>query len=132
MGLHGVRGAGYRPCVQAMPDRSNSWRISPAIPTIANCALAALWFFSALGGWGDAAFCGEDDGHDPGCGAGFTDAVRLSSPLALLATAIAITAWAARTIRRRPDRLDAFLTVAAIIWVLAEAVLFIGGYLAKP
>ncbi|MEU8347634.1 hypothetical protein AB0C74_38545 [Spirillospora sp. NPDC048832] len=118
--------------MQAMPDRSNSWRISPAIPTIANCALAALWFFSALGGWGDAAFCGEDDGHDPGCGAGFTDAVRLSSPLALLATAIAITAWAARTIRRWPDRLDAFLTVAAIIWVLAEAVLFIGGYLAKP
>jgi len=117
-----------------MPGRTNRWWISPAIPTIANCVLAALWFFSALGGWGDAAFCGEDDRRDPGCGADFDDAVRLSSPVALLAAAIALTAWAVHvhTVRRRPERLDALLTVAAFVWVLAEAVLFVGGYLAKP
>ena len=132
MGLHGSRGPGYRPFVQAAPGRANSWWISPAIPTIANGALAVLWFFSALGGWGDAAFCGEDDRHDPGCGAGFDDAVRLSSPVALLAAAVAVTAWAAHGVRRRPGRLDALLTVAAFVWVLAEAVLFVGGYLAKP
>lgn len=115
-----------------MQGRSGSWWISPAIPTIANCVLALLWFFSALGGWGDAAFCGEDDRHDPGCGAGFDDAVRLSSPVAVLAVVIAVTAWAMHSARRRPDRLDALLTVAAFVWVLAEAVLFVGGYLAKP
>jgi hypothetical protein len=132
MGLHGLRGARYVPFVQAMPGRANGWWISPAVPTIANCALAALWFFSAIGGWGDAAFCGEDDRHDPGCGAGFDDAVRLSSPVAVIAVAVVITAWAMQGVRRRPGRLDAFLTVAAFIWVLAEAVLFVGGYLAKP
>ncbi|WP_346044657.1 hypothetical protein [Actinomadura chokoriensis] len=118
--------------MQAMSGRANGWWISPAVPTIANCALAALWFFSAIGGWGDAAFCGEDDRHDPGCGAGFDDAVRLSSPVAAMALAVAVTAWALQGVRRRPGRLDAFLTVAAFIWVLAEAVLFVGGYLAKP
>ncbi|MFA1551900.1 hypothetical protein [Actinomadura chokoriensis] len=118
--------------MQATPGRANSWRISPAIPTIANCALAVLWFFSALGGWGDAAFCGEDDRHDPGCGAGFDDAVRLASPVAVLAAAIAVSAWAVPGVRRRPDRLDVFLTVAAFVWVFAEAVLFVGGYLAQP
>jgi hypothetical protein len=132
MGLHGFRIARYRPFVQVMPERANGWWISPAIPTIANCVLAALWFFSALGGWGDAAFCGEDDRRDPGCSAGFDDAVRLSAPVALLAVGLVAAAWALHGIRRRPGRLDALLTVAAFVWVLAEAVLFVGGYLAKP
>ncbi|TDC17451.1 hypothetical protein [Actinomadura bangladeshensis] len=114
-----------------MPARANGWWISPAVPTIANCALAALWFFSAIGGWGDAAFCGEDGRHDPGCGAGFDDAVRLSTPVAAMALAVAVTAWAMQRVRRRPGLLDASLTVAAFIWVLAEAVLFVGGHLAK-
>jgi hypothetical protein len=35
-------------------------------------------------------------------------------------------------VRRRPSRLDVTLTVAAFVWVIAEGVLFIGGYLAKP
>ncbi|WP_433466766.1 hypothetical protein [Spirillospora sp. CA-128828] len=118
--------------MQAMPGRSNGWRVSPAIPTIANCVLAGLWAFSALGGWGDAAFCGEDERHDPGCGAGFDDAVRFSAPVAVIATAVAVTAWAMPGIRHRPDRLDALLTVAAFVWILAEGVLFVGGYLAKP
>ncbi|CNE03405.1 Uncharacterised protein [Mycobacterium tuberculosis] len=94
--------------------------------------LAALWLFSAIGGWGDAAFCGEDDRHDPGCGAGFDDAVRLSAPVAATAAIVAVTAWALRGVRRRPGRLGTFLTIAAFVWVLAEAVLFIGGYRAKP
>ncbi len=115
-----------------MPERTNGWWVSPALPTIANCMLAVLWFFSAVGGWGDAAFCGEADRHDPGCAAGFDDAVRLSGAVALLAAALAVTAWALHGVRRRPGRLDALLTVAAFVWVLAEAVLFVGGYLAQP
>ncbi|MEV3925935.1 hypothetical protein [Actinomadura coerulea] len=118
--------------MQAMSGRPNSWWISPAIPTIANCALAVLWAFSALGGWGDAAFCGEDEGRDPGCAAGFQDAVRISAPAAAIAAAVAVTAWSMPVVRRRVRRLDAALTVAAFLWVIAEGVLFIGGYLAKP
>ncbi|MGC4954394.1 hypothetical protein ACLQ2P_14375 [Actinomadura citrea] len=118
--------------MQAMSGRPNGWWISPAIPTIANCALAVLWVFSALGGWGDAAFCGEDEGRDPGCGAGFADAVRVSAPVAVIAAAVAVTAWSMPGVRRRPSRLDVTLTVAAFVWVIAEGVLFIGGYLAKP
>jgi hypothetical protein len=115
-----------------MPGRSSSWWISPAIPTTANCVLAALWFFSAFGGWGETAVCGEDDRRDPGCGAGFDDAVRISSPVAVLAALIAAAAWTLPAARRSPDRLDALLTVAAFVWILAEGVLFVGGYLAKP
>lgn len=118
--------------MQATPGRPNSWWISPAIPTIANCVLAALWVFSAVGGWGDAAFCGEDEERDPGCGAGFQDAVRVSAPIAAVGAILAVTAWSVPRLRRRPDRLDALLTGAAFVWVLAEGVLFIGGYLAKP
>jgi hypothetical protein len=114
-----------------MPGRTNGWWISPAIPTIANVVLAVLWTFSALGGWGDAAFCGEDERHDPACGSDFDHAVQASAPLAVLAAVIAVTAWSLPSVRRRPDRLDAVLTGAAFVWVLAEGVLFIGGYLAK-
>ena len=118
--------------MQATSGRSNGWRISPAIPTIANCVLAALWAFSALGGWGDAAFCGEDGQRDPECGASFENAVRVSAPLAALALIAAAVAWTMPGVRRKPDRLDAVLTIAAFVWILAEGVLFIGGYLAKP
>ncbi|NDU76836.1 hypothetical protein GWI34_30050 [Actinomadura sp. DSM 109109] len=117
--------------MQAMSGRPNGWWISPAVPTIANCALAVLWGFSALGGWGDAAFCGEDEAHDPGCGAAFDDTVRLSAPVAAIAAAVAVTAWAVPAARRRPDRLDVALTIAAFVWIAAEGVLFVGGYLAK-
>ncbi|MES9602103.1 MULTISPECIES: hypothetical protein [Actinomadura] len=118
--------------MQAMSGRPNGWRISPAIPTIANCALAVLWLFSALGGWGDAAFCGEDEGRDLECAAGFEDAVRISAPVAVAAAAVAVTAWSMPAVRRRPWRLDVTLTVTAFAWVIAEGVLFVGGYLAKP
>ncbi|RKS71268.1 hypothetical protein BZB76_5757 [Actinomadura pelletieri DSM 43383] len=114
-----------------MPGRSDSWWISPAVPTIANSVLAVLWLFSAVGGWGDAAFCGEDEQRDQRCSAAFDDAVRVSAPLAVLATVLVVTAWSMPGVRRRPDRLDTLLAVAAVTWVLAEGVLFIGGYLAE-
>ncbi|MFP3962451.1 hypothetical protein SMC26_08995 [Actinomadura fulvescens] len=118
--------------MQAMPGRSNGWWISPAIPTIANAVLAALWGFSALGGWGDAAFCGDANEYDATCGADFDVAVRLSAGPAGLAAVTALTAWALPSVRRDDDRLDTFLTVAAFLWVFAEGVLFIGGLVAKP
>lgn len=123
---------GYVPSVQAMPGRSNGWWISPAIPTIANCALAALWGFSALGGWGDAAFCGEAAEHDPECATGFDDAVVFSLLPAGVALVMAVGAWVLPGIRRDADRLDGLLTAAALVWVVAGGVLFVGGLLAQP
>ncbi len=114
-----------------MPGRPNGWWISPAVPTIANCALALLWIFSALGGWGDSAFCGDEKSHDAICAADFEDAVLFSIPVAVLAAALAITAWATPAIRHHAGRLDALLGIAAMVWVLGEAVLFVGGYLAQ-
>ncbi|PRX00878.1 UNVERIFIED_ORG: hypothetical protein CLV66_1321 [Actinomadura viridilutea] len=115
-----------------MPERSSGWWISPAIPTIANCALAALWVFSTIGGWGVRAFCGEGEQRDPKCAADVDLAEVLSVPLAVLAVALAVAAWALPAVRRRDDRLDGLLTVAAFFWVAAEGVLFVGGYVAKP
>jgi hypothetical protein len=126
-----VSRAGYVPLVEAMPRRPNGWWISPVIPTIANCVLALLWGFSALGGWGDAAFCGDAEQHDPGCGADFDHAVLLSTPPALLAAVIVVVAWSLPGVRRRPSRLDAWLVIAALVWVLAEGILFVGGYIAQ-
>jgi hypothetical protein len=117
--------------VQVTPERMNGWWISPALPTIANCLLAALWGFSTAGGWGESAFCGTTGGRDGDCAAGFELAVLLSILPAALATIIVLVSWGLPRVRHRPGRLDALLTVAAALWVLAEGILFIGGYLAK-
>jgi hypothetical protein len=115
--------------VQASPGRQNRWWISPAIPTIANVALAALWAFSAVGGWGAAAFCGEDRAGD--CADGVSLATAVSTVPAALAAALALGSWLVAGVRRDPDRLDRLLSLAAVGWVVAEAILFVGGYLAK-
>lgn len=118
--------------MQARPERSDDWWISPAIPTIANVALAAFWGFSALGNWGYAAFCGEHGARDPGCATRLDHAVTVSVVPAALAAVIALGAWLLPRIRRDAERLDGLLTASAFIWVAAEAILFIGGYLAQP
>lgn len=118
--------------MQVISERQNGWWVSPVLPTIANCLLAVLWGFSTIGGWGEAAFCGEDAQRDPTCAAGFQVAIALSLPAAVLASAIALISWTLPGVRRRPQRLDTLLTVTAAVWVVAEAVLFVGGYVAKP
>jgi hypothetical protein len=117
--------------VQASPGRQNRWWISPAIPTIANVALAVLWAFSALGGWATAAFCGEDSAARD-CTDGVDLAATVSAVPAVVAAALALGSWLAPSVRRDPDRLDGMLSLAAVGWVVAEAILFVGGYLAKP
>jgi hypothetical protein len=130
-GLFELAGPRYRPVVQVISDRPNGWWVSPVLPTIANCLLAVLWAFSSAGGWGEAAFCGEDAQRDPVCASDFEFAVTLSLPAAALAAAVVFVSWTLPGLRRRPQRLDALLTVAAAIWVVAEGILFVGGYLAK-
>ncbi|GAA4143191.1 hypothetical protein [Actinomadura keratinilytica] len=118
--------------MQATPERSAGWWISPAIPTIANFVLAALWVFSTAGGWAESAFCEEAGERDGTCAADVAMAEAASIPLAVAAAFVAVGAWAVPAVRRRYARLDGLLTVAALIWVAAEGVLFVGGYAAKP
>ncbi|WP_067833643.1 hypothetical protein [Actinomadura kijaniata] len=118
--------------MQAVPGRPNGWWISPALPTIANVLLAVLWLLSAFGGWGTTAFCGDPEQRDAVCADHYDVAVLISFLPALGAAALGVAAWTAPAIRRRPDRLDSVLAVSALLWVVAEAVLFVGGFLAKP
>ncbi|MCP2337136.1 hypothetical protein [Actinomadura rupiterrae] len=118
--------------MQVMPGRSNGQWISPAIPTVANCVLAALWGFSAFGGWSDDAFCGQAPTHDAECGDAVLRYVWLSAPAAFVGAGISVMSWLLPGVRRRPDMLDRNLTIAVGFWVFAEAVMFVGGYLAKP
>ena len=114
------------------PSRYTSgWWISPAIPATANCTLALLWAFSGFGGWGESAFCADEENRDPRCVGRFGDAVAVSLVPAVVAAIIALAAWALPRIRRNDARLDRALTISALVWVAAEAVLFVGGMLAK-
>jgi hypothetical protein len=117
--------------VQATPGRQGRWWISPAIPTIANLTLAALWAFSAFGGWGTAAFC-ADGAKQPDCVDRVHFVVGVSAVPAVLAAVVALGSWALPGVRRNADRLDDLLSVAALCWIAAETILFVGGYLAKP
>ena len=131
VGLPDTAGARYRPVVQVISGRQNGWWVSPALPTIANCLLAVLWGFSTAGGWGEAAFCGEGIQRDPICASDVEFVITLSLAPAVVAAAVVLISWALPGVRRRPQRLDALLTMAAAMWVFAEGILFVGGYAAK-
>src|ERR671915_2292631 len=89
---------GTVPRVQASPGRQNRWWISPAIPTIANIALAVLWAFSAFGGWGRTAFCGDEAAaRDCTDGVGLAEAV--SAVPAAIEAALALGSWPAASRR---------------------------------
>jgi hypothetical protein len=116
--------------VQAHPEQPNRWWISPAIPTIANVALAALWAFSALGGWGMDAFC-IDSWKQPNCVDKVDFVIQVSYVPAAAAALLALGAWALPGVRRNGVWLDILLALAALGWIAAEAILFVGGHVAK-
>lgn len=122
----------YVPHVRAMPGDTDGWWVSPAVPMIADCALAALWAFTAVGGWGEKAFCEISGRLDPSCTDGFATAVLASLLVAVPAALAVLLAWALPAVRRRPGRLVGTLTFAAALWALAEGVVFVGGTLAQP
>ena len=99
---------------------------------IANAVLAVLWGFSAFGGWGRTAFCTSDSGSmDAGCSGSFTTVAVVSAVPAFLALMLSTVSWAFPAVRRDPHLLDALLTIAALTWLLAEGVLFVGGWIAQ-
>jgi hypothetical protein len=130
-GLPDRRRAEYVPSVQASPGGQGRWWVSPAIPTIANVALAALWGFSALGGWGTSAFCGDETTQQI-CADRIDLVISVSGAPAAMGAALALGSWAVPRVRRDADRLDTVLSLAAILWIIAGAILFVGGYLAQP
>ena len=112
--------------------QDEGWWISPAIPTIANCVLGALWGFSAFGGWGRTAFCRDGGPLDQSCSSGFDTTIIISLVPAVLAGLLAVGSWVTPAVRRDPTLLDTLLTIAALTWVIAQGVLFIGGYIVQP
>ncbi|MEU8804849.1 hypothetical protein [Spirillospora sp. NPDC048819] len=117
--------------MQVAPRRTGEWRISPAIPALANLTLAALWLFTTLGGWGEQAFCGAVGVADQGCVDGVHNAVLVSLAAVIPSVGIILVALLLFRPRRDPDRLSGMLTAAAILWVFAEGVVFLGGHLAQ-
>ncbi|WP_125621307.1 MULTISPECIES: hypothetical protein [Actinomadura] len=117
--------------MQVAPRRTGEWWISPAIPAVADVVLAALWTFTAFGGWGEQAFCEAGGVHDPACATSFQNSVLASLAVVIPAVAITLAALALPRVRRHPDRLGMMLTAAAFLWVGAEGILFLGGYLAQ-
>lgn len=98
---------------------------------MANLTLAALWLFTTLGGWGEQAFCGASGTSDQSCVNGVHDAVFVSLAAAIPAVGIILVALVLFSSRRDPDRLAGMLTAAAILWVFAEGVVFLGGHFAE-
>ncbi|OLT18420.1 hypothetical protein BJF79_48135 [Actinomadura sp. CNU-125] len=96
-----------------------------------NAALAALWILTAFGGWGEEAFCGVGGSYDPTCATGFENAVLASLAVVVPAVVITLAALALPRVRRHPDRLGMMLAASAFLWVGAEGILFLGGYLAQ-
>jgi hypothetical protein len=67
---------------------------------------------------------------DAACSQGFMDAVHWSLIVVVPAVLLAAGAWT--FVRQNTDRLDLLLTISALLWVAAEGILFVGGYLAQP
>ncbi|GAA0551163.1 hypothetical protein [Actinomadura livida] len=98
---------------------------------MANLALAVLWAFTALGGWAEQGFCGADGVPDPVCAADVHNAVLVSLAAVVPAVGIILTAFAFHRLRREPYRVTGLLTAAAILWVIAEGIVFLGGHLVQ-
>jgi len=122
---------GYVKDVEVMQSGAGGLRVSPAVPTVANLALAVFWACTALAGWGEQAFCGEGGHRASECLEGFETAVLASLALAVPAAVVAVAAWTLPGARRNAARLEAMLTLAALMWVVAEGVVFVGGSLAQ-
>jgi hypothetical protein len=57
-------------------------------------------------------------------------AVHWSLIAVIPAVLLAVAAWT--FIRQNADRLDLLLTISALLWVAAEGVIFVGGYIVQP
>lgn len=101
-------------------------RFSPAILTMANVLLAVLWACSAFADWGVTAFC--DPGSDPACAGRVRYFGLISIIPAAFGLVLALSSYVAPAVRRDPETRNRVLEYAAVAWILAGAVVFLGGY----
>ncbi|MCG5219891.1 hypothetical protein [Streptosporangium sp. KLBMP 9127] len=100
--------------------------VSPFIPFVAVLLLAALWGFSVFAGWGLAAFCADGElARD--CTARLRSVSTFSGVFAVVGACCTAVAWVRPTRRWSMP----FMIAAVVAWVLAEAVLFVGGMLVR-
>ncbi|MFI6817085.1 hypothetical protein ACIBG7_32135 [Nonomuraea sp. NPDC050328] len=99
---------------------------SPVLPTVASFLLAALWGLSVFAGWGLEAFCADGEASGA-CAERLATSNLVSGVFAVSGGACTAAAW----FSRRDERLfDRVMAVAVAAWVMAVAVLFLGGLLA--
>lgn len=93
---------------------------------MANVLLAVLWACSAFADWGVTAFC--DTGADPACPERVQYFGLISVIPAAFGLVLALASYFARNVRRDPETRNHVLEFAAVAWILAGLVVFLGGY----
>ncbi len=97
--------------------------VPPAIPAAASLLLATLWGFAVFGDWSRQAFCTTSLGASPDCADRIASVIALSVMVGAVAACVTGVAWLARR--------ESLYGVAVAAWVVALAVLFVGGLAAQ-
>ncbi|MFI7694423.1 hypothetical protein ACIBQ6_35535 [Nonomuraea sp. NPDC049655] len=103
--------------------------LSPMIPTVASFLLAALWGMSVFAGWGLEAFCAG--GESPAaCSRRLGAVCAVSGVFAVPAACATLAAWLVPASRQDPRTFGRLMGTGVAAWIVAGAVLFLGGLLA--
>ncbi len=97
--------------------------VPPAIQAAASLLLATLWGFAVFGGWSTQAFCTTSLGPSPDCADRIASVVALSVLVGVVAAGATGVAWLGRR--------ESLYGAAAVAWVVALVVLFVGGLAAR-
>jgi hypothetical protein len=99
------------------------------LPTVASLLLAALWALSVFGGWGPEAFCAGAEAPQA-CTRRLGAVSVVSALFAGAAATCTVMAWVLPRARRDGRAFGRLIGAALAAWVVAGAVLFVGGLLA--
>ncbi|MEO3891177.1 hypothetical protein [Nonomuraea sp. B5E05] len=105
-------------------------RFSPIIPTVASFLLAALWGLSVFAGWGLQAFCAGGESMAR-CSQRLGTVSTLSGVFAVIAACCTVAAWLLPWSRHDPRTFGHLMGAGVLFWIVAGAVLFVGGLLAR-
>ncbi|MEU6412090.1 hypothetical protein [Microbispora sp. NPDC046933] len=97
--------------------------VPPEILAAASLLLATLWGFAVFGGWSRQAFCTTGLGSSPDCADRIASVIALSVMVAMVAACATGVAWLGRR--------ESLHGVAVMAWIVALAVLFVGGLAAQ-
>ncbi|GII79610.1 hypothetical protein Sru01_45920 [Sphaerisporangium rufum] len=97
---------------------------------MANLLLGGVWTLSVFAGWGLAAFCGADESPDA-CIGRLTVVSTLSGACALVGAIGTLAGLLPPIMRRYPEKSLRLLGVAIAAWLIALAVLYVGGLVGR-